>query len=147
MKLSLIFIFLFLSSISYAETVSVKKEIHSDQAPAPIGIYSQAIRAGNTIYISGQIPVDPTTGKLSKGDFASQVERTLLNIRAIALASGGNLDNIVKMTVYLQDLHNFETVNTVLKRYFHQPFPARVVIEVKSLPKQAPIEIEAIMRI
>ena len=131
-----------LSSLTFA---SNKKEIYTDAAPAPIGTYSQAIAVGSTVYISGQIPIDPKTGALVPGDFTASMEQAIHNLNAIAIAAGGNLDNIVKVTVYMPDLSNFATVNTVMEKYFHKPYPARAAIEIKSLPKNAPVEIEAVL--
>ena len=122
-----------------------KKSIYTENAPAPIGTYSQAIQLGNTVYISGQIPVDPKTGELVQGTFSEQLKQAFSNISEISKAAGGNLDNILKLTIYLKDLNNFTTVNEVMNEYFHQPYPARAVIEIKALPKNAAVEIEAVM--
>jgi 2-iminobutanoate/2-iminopropanoate deaminase len=122
-----------------------KKEISTPTAPAPIGVYSQAIEFNNMVYISGQIPIDPKTGDIVAGDFDAQVDQVLKNISEVAKAAGGNLDNIVKLNVYLTDLKNFNLVNEAMKKYFHAPYPARSAIEIKALPKNAVVEIEAVM--
>lgn len=111
----------------------------------PLGPYSQAITVGNTTYISGQIPLDPQTNQLVSGDFKYQFQQALTNLVAVAQSAGGSLDDIVKVVIYVADLNNFAIINQVMTEQFHQPYPARVVIEVKALPKQANVEIEAIM--
>jgi reactive intermediate/imine deaminase len=133
------------SSGAFAESPVSKKAIYTATAPAPIGVYSQAVQFGNTVYISGQIPLDPKTGAIVEGDFNAQVEQALANVAEVAKAAGGNLDNIVKITVYLTDLNNFSLVNEAMKKRFGQPYPARAAIEIKALPKQAVVEIEAVM--
>jgi reactive intermediate/imine deaminase len=145
-KLLVLLILIVSPAQTFAETNTDKSAILTENAPAPIGIYSQAIKVDNTIYISGQIPLDPKTGNLIAGDFNKQAKQVLNNLSAITKAAGANLDNIVKLTVYMTDLANFAILNKTMSEYFHQPYPARVVIEVKGLPKQAPIEIEAIMK-
>lgn len=122
-----------------------KHAIFTKAAPAPIGAYSQAIKLGDVTYLSGQIPLDNKTGELVKGDFSDQFKQAIINLSEITKASGGNLNDIVKVTVYVTDLANFAVINTVMKEYFHEPYPARVVIEVKGLPLHAAVEIEAIM--
>jgi reactive intermediate/imine deaminase len=134
------------SSITFANTITPKKEIYTEMAPAPIGVYSQALQSGDMVYISGQIPVDPRTGEMIQGDFNVQVKQALQNLSEITKAAGGNLDNIVKLTVYLADLNNFGMVNEIMKESFHKPYPARVAVEIKSLPKHASVEIEAVMQ-
>jgi len=111
----------------------------------PIGTYSQAIKFGHTIYISGQIGVDPATGKLVQGDFSNQIRQAFINVSEIAKAAGGSVDDILKLTIYVSDLKNFGEVNEMMKDFFHQPYPARAVIEIKALPKNALVEIEAVM--
>jgi reactive intermediate/imine deaminase len=123
----------------------VKKDINTPNAPAPIGTYSQAIQWGHALYVSGQIPMDPKTSALVSGDFSAQTRQAFNNLNEIVKASGGDINNTLKLTIYLSDLSNFSQVNDVMQEYFHEPYPARAVIEVKSLPKQAPIEIEAIV--
>jgi reactive intermediate/imine deaminase len=124
-----------------------KSVVYTNRAPAPIGPYSQAIKIDNIVYISGQIPIDPKTGELVSGDFGKQSKQVIQNLSEVAKAAGGNLDDFVKVTVYVTDLANFAVFNQVMANYFNKPYPARVVIEVKSLPKQATIEIEALMKV
>lgn len=122
-----------------------KQAIYTENAPAPIGTYSQAILNGKTVYISGQIPMDPKTGKLIQGDFYAQIRQVFNNVSEITKAAGGNLDNIIKLTIYLTDLNNFSIINEVMAEYFHEPYPARAVLGVNELPKKVGIEIEAVM--
>ncbi len=122
-----------------------KTPIHSDAAPAAIGTYSQAIRSNDLVFLSGQIPLDPATMELVDGDFAARTRRVFDNLRAVANAAGGDLDNIVKLTVYLTDLGNFAIVNEIMTEYFNEPFPARAALGVASLPKGADVEAEAIL--
>ena len=119
--------------------------IATDQAPAAIGPYSQAVRAGNTVYFSGQIPLDPATGGLVDGDISVQTRRVFDNLAAVAQAAGGSLAQIVRVGIYVTDLANFAAVNAVMAEYFQQPYPARSTIEVSGLPKAAQVEIDAIM--
>ena len=119
--------------------------IATDQAPAAIGPYSQAVRAGNTVYFSGQIPLDPSTGNLVDGDIAAQTRRVFDNLAAVAQAAGGSLAQIVRVGIYVTDLANFAAVNAVMAEYFQQPYPARSTIEVSALPKAAQVEVDAIM--
>jgi len=119
--------------------------IATDKAPAAIGPYSQAVRAGSTVYFSGQIPLDPATGALVEGDIAAQTRRVFDNLKAVAEAAGGSLDKIVRAGIYVTDLANFATVNAVMAEYFHAPFPARSTIEVSGLPKGAQVEVDAVM--
>lgn len=122
-----------------------KAVIQTDKAPQPIGCYSQAIRVGNTVYLSGQIPLDPQTGQVVEGDFSIQVHQVFKNIQAVVAAASGSLDAIVKLTVYLTDMSVFATVNEVMETYFKKPYPARTSIAVVALPKNVAIEIEALM--
>ena len=122
-----------------------KKAIFSNNAPAAIGPYSQAIVSGNTVYLSGQIPLDPNTSDLVHGDFATHARQVFTNLRAVCEAAGGNMQNIVKLNVYLLDLDNFATVNEVMREYFKEPWPARAAIAVAGLPKGAQVEVDAIM--
>ena len=122
-----------------------KQIIHTDQAPAAIGPYSQAVRAGNTVYFSGQIPLDPVTGNLVDGDIAVQARRAFDNLKAVAEAAGGSLDRIVRLGLYLTDLSQFAAVNAVMQDYFVAPYPARATIEVSGLPKGAAFEVDAVM--
>ena len=119
----------------------------SEHAPKPIGPYSQALlvrEARNIIFVSGQIPIDPSTGKLVEGDFKKQVEVVLKNIESILRECGANLRNVVKVTVYLTDISKYEEFNEVYMKYFSKPYPARTLIEVSRLPRNSPIEIEVI---
>ncbi len=122
-----------------------KKTIHSDAAPAAIGPYSQAIQSGNLVFMSGQIPLDPKTMEVVAGDFEARTRQVFDNLKAVAIAAGGELDNIVKLTIYLTDLDNFATVNAVMADYFSTPYPARAALGVASLPKGVDVEAEAIL--
>lgn len=123
----------------------MKHEIQTSEAPSAIGIYSQAIQAGNTIYISGQIPLNPTTHKLMTHDFPEQVRQVFHNLKAIAVAAGGDLSSIVKLNVYLQDMNQFAVLNEIMATFFEKPYPARAVVEVSRLPKDVSVEMDAIM--
>jgi len=122
-----------------------KKPIHSDNAPAAIGTYSQAIQAGNLVFLSGQIPLVPATMEVVDGDFEARARQVFENLQAVAQAAGGSLNDIVKLTIFLTDLGNFATVNTVMESFFEQPFPARAAIGVASLPKGVDVEADAIL--
>ena len=122
-----------------------KQVIHSDAAPAAIGTYSQAIRVGGLVFLSGQIPLEPESMQLVDGDFEARARRVFDNLAAVATAAGASLDNVVKLTVFLTDLDNFATVNKVMEDYFQQPFPARAAVGVASLPKGADVEADAIL--
>lgn len=119
--------------------------IFTDQAPRAIGPYSQAVRAGNTVYLSGQIPLDPKSGELVSGDFAVETRRVFDNLKAVAEAAGDGFKDVVRVTVYLTDLGNFPKVNEIMAEYFEEPYPARVTIGVASLPRGARVEIDAVM--
>jgi reactive intermediate/imine deaminase len=119
--------------------------IHTANAPAAIGTYSQAIRSGNTVYVSGQIPLDPATGLLISDDIDAEIRRVFDNLAAIAQAAGGTLDNAVKVSVFLTDLAHFARVNEIMATYFAQPYPARAAIGVAALPKGARVEMECIL--
>ena len=119
--------------------------IHSDQAPAAIGPYSQATRTGNLVFLSGQTPLDPATGNLVEGDIAAQARRAFDNLKAVAEAAGGSLDRVVRLGLYLTDLSQFAAVNAVMQDYFAAPYPARSTIEVSGLPKGAAFEVDAVM--
>jgi reactive intermediate/imine deaminase len=119
--------------------------ISTDGAPAAIGTYSQAIRVGATVYLSGQIPLDPVSMQLVDGPIERQIRRVFDNLRAVAEAAGGGLADIVKLTVYLSDLTHFPNVNAVMAEYFAEPYPARAAIGVASLPRGASVEVDAIM--
>jgi reactive intermediate/imine deaminase len=123
----------------------VKQAITTDQAPQAIGTYSQAIRAGNTIYLSGQIPFNPASDGMVAGDIKTQIERVFDNLSAVARAAGATLNDAVKINVYLTDLANFPVVNEVMRKYFETPYPARAVVGVAALPKGAQVEVDAIL--
>ncbi len=122
-----------------------KQAIHSDNAPAAIGTYSQAVRVGDLVFLSGQIPLDPATMEIVGGDFETRARQVFDNLAAVAQAAGGDLNQVVKLTVFLTDLANFTTVNAVMEDYFEQPFPARAAVGVASLPKGADVEADAII--
>lgn len=122
-----------------------KQSIHSDSAPAAIGTYSQAIQAGDLVFLSGQIPLHPATMEVVDGDFEARARQVFDNLRAVAQAAGGCLDQVVKLTIYLTDLGNFATVNSVMEEYFQQPYPARAAVGVASLPKGVDVEADAIL--
>jgi reactive intermediate/imine deaminase len=124
-----------------------KQAIHTDSAPSAIGTYSQAVRSGQFVFLSGQIPLDPATMEIVAGDFEARARRVFENLKAVAVQAGGDLDNIVKLTIYLTDLDNFATVNTVMADYFQEPYPARAALGVASLPKGADVEAEAILAV
>lgn len=125
--------------------MSQRRIISTRAAPAAIGTYSQAVRVGNTVYVSGQIPLDPVTGQLVEGGFGAQAGRVFENLAAVAAASGGSLADVAKLTVYLIDLGHFAEVNEIMARYFAAPYPARAAIGVAALPRGAAIEVDAIM--
>lgn len=122
-----------------------RQPIHSDNAPAAIGPYSQAVRAGNTVYLSGQIPLDPASGSLVEGDIRVQSRRAFANLKAVCEAAGGSLEDVVRIGLYLTDLGQFGEVNTVMAEYFESPYPARSTVEVPALPKGATFEVDAVM--
>ena len=121
--------------------------IATPHAPQAIGTYSQAIRAGNTVYLSGQIPLDPATGELVTGDMEAQVRRVFDNLLAVAQAAGGDLSHVVKLTVYLTDLAHFALVNRVMAEYFSQPYPARAAVGVAALPRGAAVEMDGTLEL
>jgi 2-iminobutanoate/2-iminopropanoate deaminase len=121
----------------------MKTVISSNQAPAAIGPYSQAIKAGNFLFVSGQLPIDPLTGQFAGDDISSQTKQSLKNLQAIIEAAGMNIDHIIKVTVYLSDMNNFAAMNEVYSTVFKTAYPARVAVEVARLPKDALVEIEA----
>ena len=125
----------------------MRKTIHTDKAPKAIGPYSQAVRAGNTVYFSGQIPLDPSTAELVTGDISFQTRRVFENLKAVCEAAGGTLAGIVRVGIYLTDLGNFAAVNTVMADYFKEPYPARSTIGVASLPRGAQVEIDAVLQL
>jgi reactive intermediate/imine deaminase len=122
-----------------------KRAILTDAAPAAIGTYSQAIQAGSTVYVSGQIPLDPATMELVHTSIEAQIRRVFDNLAAVAAAAGGSLDDAVRLTVYLTDLDNFSTVNEIMATYFSEPYPARAAIGIASLPRGAAVEVDAIL--
>lgn len=122
-----------------------RKTISTDHAPQAIGTYSQAVRSGNTVYLSGQIPLDPATMGMVEGDIRDQIRRVFDNLAAVAEASGGSLAQVVKLNVFLTDLGNFAAVNEVMTDYFTEPYPARAAIGVAALPKDANVEIDAVV--
>lgn len=119
--------------------------IYTDRAPKAIGPYSQAVRAGNMVFLSGQIPLDPKTGELVAGDIVLETRRVFDNLKAVAETAGDGLKDVVRVTIYLTDLGNFAKVNEVMAEYFHEPYPARATLGVAALPKGARVEIDAIM--
>ena len=116
-------------------------------APQAIGTYSQATRAGNTVYLSGQIPLDPGTGELVTGDMEAQVRRVFDNLKAVAIAAGGDLPQVAKLNVYLTDLAHFALVNRVMAEYFSPPYPARAAVGVAALPRGAAVEMDGILEL
>lgn len=122
-----------------------KTIINTDKAPAAIGTYSQAVKADNTVYISGQIPLDPGSMEIVEGGIDAQITRVFDNLVAVSEAAGGSLKDAVKLTIYLTDLGNFPTVNEIMAKYFDQPYPARAAIEVSALPKGVGVEMDAIL--
>lgn len=123
----------------------MKQIIRTQLAPKAIGTYSQAVKAGNTVYISGQIPLVAETMELISQDIGEQFKQVFKNLAHIAEAAGGNLKEIVRLTIYLTDINNFSVANDVMSQFFEEPYPARVLIGVSALPKQAQVEIDAIM--
>ena len=122
-----------------------RQPIQTDLAPAAIGPYSQAVRAGDTVFLSGQIPLDPSTGEIVAGDIAAQARRAFDNLRAVCEAAGGSLDGVVRLGLYLTDLGDFAAVNAVMADYFQAPYPARSTVQVSGLPKGAQFEVDAIL--
>lgn len=119
--------------------------VTTQDAPAAIGPYSQAVRAGDTVYVSGQIPLDPATGDVVEGDITAQARRAFDNLAAVAAAAGGSLDDVVRVGLYVTDLREFAQVNAVMAEYFEAPYPARSTIEVPALPKGVRFEVDAVM--
>lgn len=122
-----------------------KEAISTDQAPAAIGTYSQAAKSGNLVFLSGQIPLVPETMEVVDGDFEARARQVFANLKAVAEAAGGDLNDIVKVTVFLTDLDNFATVNSVMESLFDAPYPARAAVGVASLPKGVDVEADAIL--
>ena len=123
----------------------MKQQIKTDKAPSAIGPYSQAIRSGNTVYISGQIPLDPNTQEIVDGGIEQQIAQAFANLKEVAIAAGGSLDQLVKVNVYLIDLAHFALVNQCMEDNFNEPYPARAAIQAAALPKGVQVEVEAIM--
>nr|WP_296748120.1 RidA family protein [Thioalkalivibrio sp.] len=121
--------------------------IQTDAAPAAIGTYSQAVRFGDTVYLSGQIPLQPATMELIEGDMELQIRQVFDNLTAVARAAGGSLDDVAKLNVFLTDLSHFPLVNQVMSEYFNEPYPARAAIGVAGLPKGAEVEMDAILHL
>ena len=121
--------------------------IQTDKAPQAIGTYSQAVKVNKTVYMSGQIPLVPETMEMVEGDIAVNIRRVFDNLQAVAEAAGGSLNDVAKLNIFLTDLSNFPTVNEVMAEYFTQPYPARAAIGVASLPKEAPVEMDAILEL
>lgn len=119
--------------------------IHTDLAPAAIGPYSQAVRSGNLVFLSGQTPLDPATGALVEGDISAQARRAFENIKVVCEAAGGSMDDIVRVGLYLTDLSQFTAVNAVMAEFFQTPYPARSTIEVSALPRAAEFEVDAVL--
>ena len=121
--------------------------IKTDKAPQAIGTYSQAVKTGKTVYLSGQIPLVPETMEMVEGDMEVQIRRVFDNLQAVAQAAGGSLDDIAKLNIFLTDLGNFALVNTIMAEYFSEPYPARAAIGVASLPRGAGVEMDAVMEL
>lgn len=121
--------------------------ISTDKAPQAIGTYSQAVKCGNTVYLSGQIPLDPVSMQLVEGDMRAQIRRVFDNLAAVARAAGGSLNDVAKLNVFLPDLGHFALVNEIMAEYFSQPYPARAAVGVASLPKGAQVEMDAVMEL
>ena len=124
-----------------------RETIHTDSAPAAIGTYSQAVRVGDLVFVSGQIPLVPATMEIVEGDFAARARQVFENLKAIAAASGSSLDNAVKLTIFLTDLDNFATVNEIMAEYCSEPYPARAAVEVAALPKGVDVEADAVLSV
>ena len=124
-----------------------KEIISTDKAPQAIGTYSQAVKVGDTVYMSGQIPLIPETMEMVEGDIKLQIHRVFQNLQAVANAAGGDLSDIVKLNIFLTDLSDFPQVNEVMAEYFQQPYPARAAIGVSALPKDAGVEMDAVLQL
>ncbi len=125
--------------------MNARSIISTDRAPKAIGTYSQAVKVGDTVYLSGQIPLVPETMELVQGDMGAQIRRVFDNLRAVAEAAGGTLGDVVKLNVYLTDLGHFPLINQVMANYFQEPYPARAAVGVAALPKGAAVEMDAMM--
>jgi len=122
-----------------------RKIISTEHAPKAIGPYSQAVRAGNTVYLSGQVALDPASGEMVGGGFEAETRRVFENLKAVAAAAGASLDDAVRLTIYLTDMGRFPIVNSIMAEYFKEPYPARVTIGVASLPKGASVEVDCVL--
>jgi len=122
-----------------------KTIIQTDDAPQAIGTYSQAVKVDNTVYMSGQIPLDPASMEVVGGGIEAEITRVFDNLKAVATASGGSLDDVVKLNIFLTDLSNFPIVNEIMAKYFEQPYPARAAIGVRALPKGVGVEMDAVL--
>ena len=127
------------------QTSMSRRAVHTDGAPEAIGTYSQALAVDRTVYLSGQIPLDPESMEIVTGDTRAQVEQVLANLEAVAAAAGGSLGDVAKLTVYLTDLGDFNTVNEVMAEHFREPYPARAAVGVAALPRGARVEIDAVL--
>lgn len=125
--------------------MATKEIISTDKAPAAIGTYSQAVKVDNTVYLSGQIPLVPSTMEVISEDFAAQVEQVFVNLTNVCEAAGGSINDIVKLNIFMTDLSNFATVNETMAKHFSQPYPARAAIEVSALPKGVQVEMDGVM--
>ncbi len=125
----------------------MKSIVKTEQAPSAIGTYSQAVKVGNTVYLSGQIPLIAETMTVVEGGFEAQAQQVFKNLQAVCQAAGGDINNMVKVNIFMTDLSNFATVNEVMSQYFNEPYPARAAIEVSRLPKDVAIEIDGIMEL
>ncbi|MEL0036212.1 MAG: RidA family protein [Gammaproteobacteria bacterium] len=119
--------------------------IHTDNAPSAIGTYSQAVKTGNTVYLSGQIGLDPDTMEMVEGDISARIHQVFKNLTAVCEAAGGSLDDMAKVTIFLTDLGHFATVNEIMAQYFNEPYPARAAVGVAQLPKDTDVEMDGVM--
>jgi len=125
----------------------MKSIVKTDHAPSAIGTYSQAVKVNSTVYLSGQIPLVPETMEIVSNDFAEQADQVFKNLSAVCEAAGGNINDMVKVNIFMTDLNNFATVNEVMSKYFNEPYPARAAIEISKLPKGVDIEIDGVMEL
>ncbi len=133
------------STLIMVSRMNNRKTIHTNRAPKAIGTYSQAVKVGDTVYLSGQIPLVPETMELVQGDMSTQIRRVFDNLKAVAEAAGGTLADIVKLNVYLTDLGHFPLINQIMADYFQEPYPARAAVGVAALPKGAAVEMDAVL--
>jgi 2-iminobutanoate/2-iminopropanoate deaminase len=136
-----------LFTVALSEALMSRQIISTPKAPKAIGAYSQAVRVGTTVYLSGQIPLDPATGEMIQCDVEAQVRRVFENLKAIVSAAGGSFAQAVKMTVYLIDFADFAALNKVMAEYFSEPYPARVTVQVAGLPRSARVEIDLVVEL